>query len=244
MKPVVDIIIPAYNEAQRLPNMLESYAALFSRYETATILLTVVPNGCTDNTMGVATQLQQKYPEIIRLYNIEAAVGKGGAVYAGWRQSEADIIGFVDADGATSAEEFKRLVDELVGRKDIDGVIGSRFIGGATVVNRTSRLRSVMSQFFVQFVRILFWLPFRDTQCGAKLFRRKVIMEIQNSLQTTNMQFDVELLWKLTRAKKRILEIPTVWEDQPGSAQLGSKLGFFQTGLKMVSSLLAIRLRG
>ena len=123
-------------------------------------------------------------------------------------------------------------------------MIASRFIGGATVVNRTSHLRSVMSQFFVQFVRVLFWLPFQDTQCGAKLFRRESITEIEDTLKTTNMQFDVELLWKLNRAHKRIIEIPTTWVDQPGSAQLGSKFGFFQTGVKMVLSLLSIRLRG
>ncbi len=243
MKPVVEIIIPAYNEEKRLGKMLSSYAALFSAYAPAIILLTVVPNGCADKTVEVAMEMQNQYPEIIRIYTIEAAIGKGGAVYAGWKQSTADIVGFVDADGATSANEFQRLVDELVNRNDIDGVIASRFIGGATVVNRTSHLRSVMSQFFVQFVRLLFWLPFRDTQCGAKLFRRNALKEIQDSLQTTNMQFDVELLWKLTRAKKRIVEIPTVWEDQPGSAQLGSKFGIFHTGLKMVLSLIAIRLR-
>jgi dolichol-phosphate mannosyltransferase len=244
MKPIIEVIIPAYNEEHRLGRMLKSYAALFSQYETATILLTVVPNGCTDNTLGVATELQRVYSDLIRIYNIEAAVGKGGAVYGGWKQSSADIVGFVDADGATSAEEFKRLIDAMLQREDIEGVIASRFIGGATVVNRTSHLRSLMSIFFVQFVRVLFWLPFQDTQCGAKLFRRKAIMEIMNSLRTTNMQFDVELLWKLTRAKKRVIEIPTIWEDQPGSAQLGSKLNFVKTGFQMIASLIRIRFSG
>ena len=108
MKPTIDVIIPAYNDEHRLGRMLESYAALFSHDSAATITLTVVPNGCSDNTLGVAKELQKQYPETIRLYNIEAAVGKGGAVYAGWRQSTADMIGFVDADGATSAQEFQR----------------------------------------------------------------------------------------------------------------------------------------
>ncbi len=243
MKPTIDVIIPAYNEEHRLGPMLRSYAEAFSRYEHGTIRLTVVPNGCTDKTVQVAETVQKEYSQIIHLYIIEAAVGKGGAIYAGWKQSTADIVGFVDADGATAAKEFQRLIDELVSRDDIDGVIASRFIGGATVINRTSRLRSVMSQFFVQFVRIVFWLPFQDTQCGAKLFRRSAIVEIADSLHTMNMQFDVELLWKLTRVKKRIIEIPTTWVDQPGSAQLGSKFGFFQTGSKMVLSLIAIRLR-
>mgnify|MGYP000054637698 FL=1 len=196
------------------------------------------------STIDVVTEMQKQYPALIRIIVVPEAVGKGGAVYAGWKQSTSDIVGFVDADGATSPEEFERLIDQIVHRADIDGVIGSRFIGGATVINRTSRLRSVMSQFFVQFVRILFWLPYQDTQCGAKLFRRESITAVFPELHTTNMQFDVELLWKLKKQNRRVMEVPTVWVDQPGSAQLGSKFGFFKTGLKMVSSLIQIRLRG
>ena len=188
MKTSIDIIIPAYNEGGRITPMLKSYADFFAHHETASIVLTVIPNGCTDNTVDVVTAIAQQYPDLIRVIVVPEAVGKGGAVYAGWKASTSDVVGFVDADGATSPEEFERLIDQIVRRPDIDGVIGSRFIGGATVINRTSRLRSVMSQFFVQFVRILFWLPYQDTQCGAKLFRRESITAVFPELHTTNMQ--------------------------------------------------------
>jgi dolichol-phosphate mannosyltransferase len=245
-RTTIDLVFPAYNEEHRIEPVLRQYGQFYNEHHKSNnyrVQLVVVTNGCTDQTLSVVKRVQHDFPALVVIIDIPEAVGKGGAVYRGWDASSADIVAFVDADGATSAEEMDKLLSYLVEHDTIDGVVGSRFIGGATVINRTSVLRSIMSRFFILFVRWLFWLSYQDTQCGAKAFRRSAYLEVRNELHERHLQFDVELLWRLKQHRKYIVELPTIWVDQPASAQLGNKWDFLRIGFGMVLNLLSLRFR-
>lgn len=228
------IVIPAFNEEHRIGPTLEKYARFFgSRAQ-----LIVVLNGCTDNTLAVVQNMHTMYPTITMI-NIPEPIGKGAAIVQGWQASSADVIGFVDADGSTSPEEFQKLFDALKGH---DGVIASRFLPGARVVQRQSVIRTMMSHGFIMVTKPLFRLPYRDTQCGAKLFRHQVLVPLLPNLHETGMLFDLELLLALQRAGADIVEIPTTWVDQPGSASLGSHSKFFREGFRMLRGLLRLKI--
>lgn len=230
-----DIIIPAYNEEQRIARTVQEYAHYFPE----SVHFIVVLNHCSDNTIGVVHNLQNQFPGRINYLDIPEAIGKGGAIIRGWQHSVADWIGFTDADGATSAMEFDKLLKALPG---YDGAIASRFLPGAHILERTSWLRTLVSRGTVHLVRLLFHMPYSDTQCGAKLFKRTAITPILSKLRTTNMLFDIELLWVLTLHSSTITEVATIWVDQPGSASLGSSLKFIKTAFGLLGHLLRLRL--
>lgn len=232
----ISLIIPAYNEEKRIGRALAQYLEYFSQEEMEII---IVLNGCRDNTLGVVKEYQAKAPSIIKYINIKEKIGKGGGVREGFRQATGDIIGFVDADGSTSPEEFRHLIKEI---DSVDGVIASRWKRESVVQNRTW-LRKIISLGFVLLVKIVFWLPFSDTQCGAKIFKNHLIKKILPFLTVNNMAFDVEILYLARRYGFKIKEIPTVWIDQSSSAFLGSPLKIISSSLEMFSTLVTLRFK-
>lgn len=228
-----ELIIPAFNEEKRIGKMLDAYLGYFDD-----VRLTVVLNGCRDNTETVVAQFVQKHPDRVRMIVVEEAIGKGAAIVRGWQEATGALVGFVDADGATSPEEFAKVIAAMDG---YDGAIASRFIDGAEVHVRTSRLRTLMSHGFIALVKTLFSMPYTDTQCGAKLFRANVIQSVLGGLTRTDMTFDVELLWHVHNKGYAVTEVPTIWVDQPGSAALGTHAIFLKTGFGMARSLFRLR---
>ncbi|MCW1930477.1 MAG: glycosyltransferase family 2 protein [Candidatus Kerfeldbacteria bacterium] len=230
----VDIIIPAYNEAGRIAQTLRAWLVEAPAEWTITIAL----NGCTDNTHQVIASVQRDFTRQLVVLDYKEAIGKGGAIVRGWQQSRADIVGFVDADLSTSPAEMKKLVDALPGH---DGVIASRFSKGATIIERQSRVRTLMSKVFALAVKILFGMPYSDTQCGAKVFTRAAVQSVLDRVHATNMAFDVELLWRLHQHDARIVEVPTYWVDRTGSSSLNSPFALLRTGSTMLRTLLHVR---
>lgn len=233
----IDIIIPAYNEEQRIGAMLRDYLAFYASQPE--VHFTVVLNGCTDRTLDVVQKVTQQHPTQLSYMDIPEAIGKGGAIVRGWQASTAEIVGFVDADEATTPQEYQKVLDALT--PDVDGAIASRFKPGSEILQRESRLRSFASQFFITLVKFLFQLPFYDIQCGAKVFRRAVLVDLLPRIREMNMIFDVELLYRLQQQGARIVEVPTVWIEQQGSAMLGSTSKFIRTAFTMLFSLFHLR---
>lgn len=232
--PSVDIIIPAYNEALRIEDTVRAWLASAPADWTITFAL----NGCTDNTRGVIERAQKDSTRTAVLLEYPEAIGKGGAILRGWQQSTAEIVGFVDADLSTSPEEMKKIVAAIDGH---DGVIASRFRPGATVKDRQSTTRTLMSKIFAACVKLLFGMPYTDTQCGAKIFRREALLPHLHAITSHNMAFDVELLWRLHQAHCDIIEVPTFWIDKKGSASLSSPLDLVRTGFTMLKTLVRVR---
>lgn len=198
----------------------------------------IVPNGCTDGTVALAQAYQQRYPNV-RVHVIPQAVGKAVAVRTGLALVTGDQIGFLDADGSTSPEEFHRLQDAL---GSADGVVASRWAPGAVVQNRAFS-RTLASLTFAVVVKALFWLPYRDTQCGAKIFSKALLTKILPHAHVRTMAFDVELLLLARRANAQMVEWPTNWIDRSRSAILGTPWQLFRTSLSMFLALLILRLR-
>jgi len=227
--PCYSIIIPAHNEEQRISATLRDYAEKFSDGE-----ILVVLNGCTDNTAAIVANMQMQHPNISQI-DISAAVGKGGAVRAGFLAARAPLIGFADADGATSAGEMRRL---FALSEDVDGIIGSRWAKDARIESKQPLMRRFASRVFNRIVRILFGLPFHDTQCGAKVFKADVLRGVIAHIETSNMAFDVDLLFACKNIGAVIKEVPTTWSDVPGT-----QVRLAATSAKMLAALVRLRIR-
>jgi len=212
--PSVLLLIPAYNEERRIGPVLRSYAEYVPRHYEGKFQLVVVLNGCRDNTLGVVQQVAKDFPVISWVVH-PAPIGKGGALIEGLRMAPlADLIGYVDADGATEPPAFLDLVRRA---KEADCVIGSRWLPGAVLHQMQSWQRRFLSRSFHAIVQLLFHMNIRDTQCSAKIMRREVVEKIHPSLCIADMAFDINLLYLIKRNGFTILEVPTTWADKTGS---------------------------
>lgn len=229
----LSIVIPAYNEEHRLPPVLEAYASFFLEKMGSDVEIILVANGCADNTVFVAESIAQKYANI-RVIDEPRQIGKGGAVILGVKQAFGETIGFVDADGATSPEEFFRLYNRAIGK---DGVIASRWMKGADVSVPQKAIRLLSSRLFNWVTRLLLGLKFNDTQCGAKIFKGKAWRAILPNIGITRFAFDVDLLFQLKRHGYVVVEEPTVWKDVEGST-----VHFFHSSAEMFFAVIRMRL--
>jgi len=226
------LLIPAYNEELRIGPVLRNYAAYFEKNYPGKFQLIVVLNGCTDNTLGVVRAVAAEHPAISAL-DFPDPIGKGGALIEGLRLAPlADLIGYVDADGATAPVAFHDLIRRI---PEADCVIGSRWLPGAILHQAQSTNRQFASRMFHRIVQLLFGMNIRDTQCGAKVMRRNAVEKIHSSLRIADMAFDINLLYALKRAGFKILEVPTEWTDK-----VGSKVVLGRTSLTMLLSAIRV----
>lgn len=207
-RPRFSVIMPAHNEAERIGSTLDDYAAVFGDSE-----IVVVINGCTDGTKDVVEAACRTYTNVVAI-EIPDAVGKGGAVRAGFLVARAEVVGFVDPDGSTPGLEMRRLC-EAVGTND--GVIGSRWLLGSKVESRQSWRLRLASRSYNAIVCTLFGLHYSDSKCGAKVFRRSALERVMRHVETSNLAFDIDLLYAMKRLNVRISEEPTNWRDVQGS---------------------------
>ena len=228
------LLIPAYNEEARIEPVLREFADFFGRNYSGPFQLVVVLNGCRDNTLGVVRRVAKEF-SCIGWLDFPAAIGKGGALIEGLKLAgHADLIGYVDADGATPAHAYLDLVKKIGAA---DCVIGSRWLPGAVIHQSQTGNRQFASRVFHFIVQALFWMNIRDTQCGAKVMRREVAEKIHPALRIADMAFDINLLYSMKRAGFRILEVPTEWTDKAGS-----KVALGRSSLTMFLSVVRVRL--
>ena len=208
----LSIIIPAYNEEKRILKPLQAYYEFFKKKLKDDFEIIVVPNNCRDKTLEVVEKFA-KNKKNIKIKNIEKINGKGLAVMEGFNLGEGDLIGFVDADESTSVEEFNKLYENING---FDGIIASRKISGARVFPKRSFYQDLTSNIFGLVVRLLFGLKYKDTQCGAKLFKKETAKLLAKNVKETKWSFDVELLYLCRKYNKKVLEYPIFWKDTAG----------------------------
>jgi glycosyltransferase involved in cell wall biosynthesis len=205
------LVIPAYNEEARIGSLLEELSGFSGD-------LIFVCDG-TDATTAVIGAFADDHPSLrARCLTFPSRLGKGGGIMAGIREAQTPYIGYMDADGSTSLSEMERLFDRLAA---VDGAIGSRWLPGSVLRARQGLRRRVESRLFNLIVRLLFGLDYRDTQCGAKVFRREALGAVIPSIRSTGFEFDVELLWRLRQNGYRVEEIPITWENQ-GESKVGA----------------------
>ncbi len=203
----ISIIIPAYNEEERIRGTIDNLVREFPGQE-----IIVVCDGA-DNSKDIVKGLSLKFLNI-SLLNFDGRLGKGGALVQGFKAANGEDICFVDADESVSTDDLKSMFLAL---NDVDGVIASRRMSGSKILINQPLKRRFASKAFNIFVRTFFGLPFKDTQCGAKIFKRDAIYAILNEIKTTGFEIDVEILWRLKNNGYKVIEYPITWKHSEGS---------------------------
>ena len=229
----LSIVIPAHNEEHRLLPTLQAYASFFVERFGDGVELIVVVNHCSDDTEGVARKVGENYSQI-RVVVEPSRIGKGGAVEMGMRLAQGELVGFVDADGATPPQMFFELIENL---DEAGCIIGSRWIEGAVVSPRQSWMRRLASRILNKVVvHGVFRLPIYDSQCGAKLFRKDVLEEVLPKAAEWGWAFDIDLLCRTTRLGYLIKEHPIEWHHVPGNSTT-----FLLMSLQMIASVWRVK---
>ncbi len=232
------IIIPAYNEEARIGDTVRDYAAyLQGGFPDGEAELRIIVNGSRDRTAEIARALEGEFP-CVRAWVTPERQGKGGAVMKGFELAEGEIVAFADADNATTAPELRRLL-EVVAQGAADAAIGSRWLPQSRQAIPQPWPRRVASRVFNLIVRLLFQFPYRDTQCGAKAFRKAAIDAVRDEIHTTGWAFDVALIWRLRRHGFKVLEVPITWSDNSKS-----RLRMHRDAPSMLWELIKLRLGG
>lgn len=234
----ISIIIPAHNEEKRIDKTLENYEQFFKekkikgKIEHFEIL--VIVNNSKDRTEEIVEKFSKKYPEIKYLVFKEG--GKGFAITTGFKEAlrkGSDLIGFIDADMSTPPNAFYILIKNI---QDYDGVIANRWDKRSTF--RYSVFKKIRSSVYNYLVRTLFLFPYKDTQCGAKLFKREVLEKNIRKIMSSQWNFDVALLFCLRReSKAKIISVPTIWEEKGES-----KILSINSPIRMFLSAMRLRL--
>ena len=235
-EPSLLLLIPAYNEERRIEPVLRDYACFFQEHYHGKFQIVVVLNGCTDNTLGVVQKVAAEFP-VVRGLEFKAPIGKGGALIEGLKlSSQGELIGYVDADGATPPNALFDLTRHIT---QADCVVGSRWLPGSVLHQEQTKLRQFFSRGFHFIVEVLFLMRIRDTQCPCKLMRREAVEQIHSTLRIADLAFDVNLLVSLKRAGFKVLEVPIEWTDKIGSKVTTS---LFRSALTMFLSVVRVRL--
>lgn len=229
--PELSIIIPSYNEELRLPATLERIAAYLPNLGGATEIL-VVDDGSRDRTAEVAESFRAKLPGLRVIANGENR-GKGYSVRHGMLEARGRSVLFTDADLSAPIEEAPKLLDSL---KTHDVAIGSRALDRSLITVHESRFREFAGIIFNAIVRLILRLPFVDTQCGFKAFRRersKILFEQQ---RIERFGFDPELLYLARHHGLRTAEIPVRWGHSPAT-----KVNMMRDSIQMFVDVFTIR---
>lgn len=248
----LSVIIPAYNEEQRLPPMLdECLAYLEERSKSGlTYEVIVVSDGSTDKTVDVAHRYASKY-NTLRVLNLVRNRGKGGAVRLGMLSARGSSLLFADADGATKFSDLKKLDESLISVLGFDYISKPEKTASSDAVICGSRAhlekeetakRSYFRLFLMHGFHFLVWLlcvrGIRDTQCGFKLLTRKSARMIFEALHVERWAFDVEMLYIAQTLNIPVTEIAVNWKEIEGS-----KIIPFWSWLQMGRDLFFIWLR-
>lgn len=226
------LVIPAYNEAVRLPPYLTSIREYFGKMFGDCYEVIVVDDGSRDGLADTLRRLAADWPQL-SILSFPRNRGKGSAVHAGVLAARGELILFADADGATPIAEERKLRQAIEQRSDV--AIGSRLLSPATGVERLWH-RGLCGRLFAWLVRRLFGLSLRDTQCGFKMFRREKGQFLLRLCRERGYLIDLELLVYAQRLGFRIAEVSVSWMDVPGS-----KVRLLRDGLKMLQGLWRLR---
>jgi dolichyl-phosphate beta-glucosyltransferase len=236
------VVVPAYNETERLPEMLASTIAHLTTLKVKrTFEIVIVDDGSSDDTSAAALKLTAKYPKCdIRVVTLEKNLGKGGAVRHGMLFGGGERLLMVDADDASRFSDLEDLweaMDKIAPDHGAGVVVGSRahLVKTEAVVKR-SLLRNILMYGLHTILRIVGVGHIRDTQCGFKLFSRAAAQQIFPAQHLPTWIFDVELLLLAKQLRIPVAEVPIQWHEVAGS-----KLNVVSASLQMLRDLLIVR---
>jgi len=232
---VLSLVIPAYNEALRLPPYLAQVRpCLEGRYADRYEVI-VVDDASRDGLAEVVARLAAGWPQLRCIRHPENR-GKGAAVRTGMLSAQGELLLFADADGATPIEEEGRLAAAIHAGADL--AVGSRLVYDADRRRSRPWLRSVAGRLFAAVARRALRLPVRDTQCGFKMFRGAVGQQLFSLVQEPRYLFDLEVLALAKRLGYRVAEVPINWSEVPGG-----RFSLIREFPKVLVGLLRLRRR-
>lgn len=230
-RPLVSIIIPAYNEERRLPTSLQRLADYVER-QSFPVEVVIADDGSTDNTAAIVERFAVDRPFVV-LERIPHG-GKGSAIQAGIRRGRGEFLAISDADLAVPIEELGKFLPPALDGYDL--AIASREGKGARRIDEPY-YRHLMGRVYNLLVRVMAVPRIQDTQCGFKVIRREAARRIFGCQTIKGWGFDVEILFIAQRLGYRIAEVPVTWYYGRGS-----KIHPLRDTVNMVRDLLQVRL--
>jgi dolichyl-phosphate beta-glucosyltransferase len=234
MLPPFSVVIPAFNEAERIGDTIRLTLAYLADVAPAAELI-VVNDGSTDATPSISSEALRTAKIQTQLLENFPNRGKGAAVRRGLLAAQTSIGFFFDADLSTPLEEIPKLI-EPIAKGEVDVAFGSRALDRTLIGHHQPWRREQGGRVFNLIVRAATGLPFWDTQCGFKAFRLDVCRPILEQARIIGFAFDVELLYLAYRAGLRLKEIPVRWNHHEGS-----KIRFVRDSLRMLREITTLR---
>jgi dolichyl-phosphate beta-glucosyltransferase len=232
-KESISVIVPCYNEGKTIyQNLKKIHSYLAPRFETFEII--AVNDGSADVTVNEIKRAQKEIP--IRLIDNSVNEGKGKVIKDGMLAAKNDIMMFLDADLGISIEELEKFIVEIENGYDI--VIASRFVPGLKIRRPVLWYRKIMERIFrwMRMVIINQW-TIKDTQCGFKVFKREVAVNIFSRMTVKRFAFDAEVIYIAKKFHYKIKELPIALQNPPNS-----HVRLFLDPVNMTLDLLRIRM--
>ena len=228
-------MIPAFNESHRIRRSLDHLQQFLARQQWwKHIEVIVVADGCTDDTPELVLNHRATFPAL-RLISYPKNRGKGFALKTGVAKSQGRLVLVTDADFSTPIEELPRLA-RFIELEQAEIVIGSRRADDAKIMLKQPLHRRVMGTTLSLFTRTVTGLPFRDTQCGFKLFSGSVARRLFSTLECDHFGYDLHILHRAMTGGERIIECGITWTDSAGS-----RVRPLADGWKILASAWALR---
>lgn len=232
--PYLSIVIPAYNEETRLPGTLRTVLDYLERTYPGQFEILVVDDGSSDRTAALTEEIARQRGEV-RLLRNPGNRGKGYSVRHGMLEARGDWVLFTDADLSAPIEELEKL-RAAVERERAAIAIGSRALDRSLIGVHQPWWREWAGRIFNGIMRVIVGLPFRDTQCGFKLFRRDAVETIFPRQRIERFGFDVEVLYLARKLGFRTVEVPVRWNHAEGT-----RVSMLRDSLDMFLDLLRVR---
>src|SRR6478672_9013447 len=239
MLPAFSLVIPAFNEADRIAKTLREVVGYLENTSPDSEVI-VVNDGSTDATSSVVRDVfAASSPVTTRLLEHSPNRGKGAAVREGFLAATKPIGLFSDADLSTPIEEAPKLV-EPIAAGELDVAFGSRALDRSLIGHRQPWRREQGGRVFNLIVRLATGLPFWDTQCGFKAFRLNVCRPLIEAAQIDRFGFDVELIYLAHLARLRLREVPVRWDHSTGGP-LDASGNYSRDSVRMINEVRRIR---
>jgi glycosyltransferase involved in cell wall biosynthesis len=230
--PELSIVIPAFNERARIEHALDRVMSCVTEQGWDAEVL-VVDDGSTDDTAAIVQSWMERYPRLHLVQN-PGNRGKGYSVRNGLLQAAGEIVMFTDADLSAPMEEAERLFAAI--HEGADVAIGSRWLDRKRQTIHQPLYRQFFGRCFNWITRVIMGLPFRDTQCGFKAFRRSAAQVIFRLQTIERWGFDPEILFIAQKLGYEIREVPVTWGHDERS-----RMSYLKDGMKMLEEMAVIR---
>ena len=209
----LSLIIPAYNESQRLPPYLESIREYIHRQYADECEVIVVDDGSSDQLADALDGMAAEW-KCLKIIRHERNLGKGAAVRTGVLAARGDRVLYADADGATPIDQELKLREAIDAGADL--AVGSRLVDAGGAERKRTYLRALIGRAFAALAHSVLKPPVRDTQCGFKMLRAEPAQRLFGLSQEDGYLFDLEILVLAEQCGYRVMEVPINWSDRPG----------------------------